>query len=229
MLKLSLLFAVFLVSTGAHATSWDDVVDRAFDAMQDDLSEHFAYTETRRNSDGVSIGRYDPRFAQELRWQLESVDGREPTSEETEKFLQQKKKMQRNESDDEGGDIEAIIAEGSLELLDETDAHWLFGFKPSTDSDEEAEFMRSVDGTLMIVKDGHYVSQITMQNSKPIKPGKGIKIQEFRTMMDFAPLQAGGPTVPRSVQTSIQGKAMLVIKINESEAVEYSDFDIVAE
>jgi hypothetical protein len=81
---------------------------------------------------------------------------------------------------------------------------------------------------LTIVKQGHYVSQITMQNREPIKPGKGVKIQDFRTTIDFSPAQSGGPTVPRSIQTSIRGKAMFVIKINKSETLEYNDFEFVA-
>ena len=225
----SILLLLLLVAGATQATTWDDVVERAFDAMEDDLSDNFAYTETRRNDDGVVIGRYDPRFPKEGRWRLASVDGREPSEEEVEDFLEQKNRNQEDESDDDAEGMSSIVADGSLVLLSETDAHWLFGFKPAADTEEEVEFMRSVDGTLMIVKDGHYVSQITMQNSKPIKPGRGVKIREFRTTMDFAPFETGGPTVPRKIQTSVRGKAMIVIKIDETETLEYSDFDLVVE
>ena len=225
----SILLLLLLVAGATQATEWDDVVERAFDAMEDDLSDNFAYTETRRNDDRVFIGRYDPRFAKGGRWKLTSVDGREPSDDEVEDFLEQKNRVQENKSDDDTEGIASIVADGSLVLLSETEAHWLFGFQPAADTEDEVDFMKFVDGTLMIVKEGHYVSQITMQNSQPIKPGKGIKIQEFRTTMDFAPVQEGGPAVPRKIQSRVRGKAMFVIKINETETLEYSDFVLVAE
>lgn len=118
-----------------------------------------------------------------------------------------------------------MVADGSLELLEETDAYWEFRFRPRTDSDEEDKFMNAVDGTLQVVKDGHYVAWIRMRNREPIKPGKGVKLEIFDTQLLFGPAYDGGPVLPQSVETRVKGKAMLVIKFDEKERVSYSDFE----
>ena len=120
-----------------------------------------------------------------------------------------------------------MFADGSIELIEETDAYWMFTFRPETDSDEEAQFMEAVDARLKVVKDGHFVSLVSMRNTDTIKPGKGVKIRKFETELEFAPVYEGGPTVPRRVRAAVQGKAFLVVKIDEEEDIEFSDFEPV--
>jgi len=155
------------------------------------------------------------------------VDGREPTADETEDYLEQRHHEQAPESDNEEDDLKSIVKKGSVALLEETDSFWLFGFKPTGDTEEDQAFMDSVDGTLKILKNGHYVAVISLRNRDPIKPGRGIKIQEFHTRLEFAPLHEGGPALPRSVQATIKGKAFLIVKFDETEIVKYSDYEQV--
>ena len=118
-----------------------------------------------------------------------------------------------------------MVADGSLALLEETDAYWSFSFRPRTESDEESEFMQSVEGQLQVVKDGHYVSRVTMRNTKPIRPGMGVKIKVFDMTLQCAPAFEAGPVLPRSVRVAIEGRALLVAKIEETESVEFSDYE----
>lgn len=141
-----MLWLLLLVAGAVSAATWQEIVEQAFDEMEDDLSENFAYTETRRFNDGVFIGRYDPRLPEEARWIITSIDGREPSEKEVEDFLERKNNAQADQSDDEGSSIASIVADGSLALLNETDAHWVFSFKPTAGTEEAAEFMKSVDG-----------------------------------------------------------------------------------
>lgn len=229
MRRLFVLSVLLLGSGTAYATTWDDIVDQAFEAMVDDMGEKLAFTETRRSTDRSSVARHDPRLPDGQRWVLRSIDDRDPSEDEVQEFLEQKEKNRESESNEDDDGIGSIVAEGSLELVEETDAHWQFSFKPAAESDEERAFMEFVDGTLQVTKDGHYVSEIQLQNSKPIKPGKGVKIQEFQTTMVFAPIAEGGPTAPQRIRTRVKGRAMLVIGIDETEVIEYSDFEVAGE
>ena len=47
--------------------------------------------------------------------------------------------------------------------------------------------------------------------------------------LKFAPLSAGGPVLPSSVNVAIEGRAMLVIKFDEIERIRYSDYRRVVE
>ena len=223
-MKILALLLLFL-AVDAHAESHEELVRRAFDAMESDLSANWSYTETSRNSEGTYIARFDPRLPEDEHWNLLSVDGRAPTSEELDDFLESK-------SRDKGGDDdndEPMFADGSIDLIEETDDYWVFRFRPKTGSDDEAKFMAAVDARLKVVKKGHFVSLVSMRNTDTIKPGKGVKIKKFETDLEFVPAYEGGPTVPHRVRAAVQGKAFLVVKIDEEEQIEFSDFEQVAE
>ena len=210
-----------------HAESWDSLVERAFGAMEQDLSAHWAFTETTQDSDGTYVAHCDPRRSG--RWELVSVDGRDPTANEIQEFLEGKDRDREAKESSDGNGFNSLVATGSLELIEETGAHWLFAFKPKTDTVDEEKFMAFVDGTLKVVKDGHYVALIEMHNIGPIKPGKGVKLTKFETRLEFSQALANEPIVPVRVSTAVQGKAMLVIKFDEHELITYSDFERVVE
>jgi hypothetical protein len=75
------------------------------------------------------VGRYDPRLPEGERWELISVDAREPTSSETEYYLERRRKEQDQDAEDDGG-FESVAKEGSIALVEETDSFWLFSFEP---------------------------------------------------------------------------------------------------
>ncbi|MDJ0711881.1 MAG: hypothetical protein QNJ14_15945 [Woeseiaceae bacterium] len=216
---LLLLFAV-----GAHAESHEELVRRAFNAMEPDLSASWSYTETSRNSEGTYVARFDPRLPEDEHWTLLTVDGRAPTAAELEEFLEEKGRNRREDDDDNG----PMFADGSIRLIEETDDYWLFTFRPITDTDDEAMFMAAVDARLKVAKQGHFVSRVSMRNTDTIKPGKGVKIKKFETELEFAPAYKGGPTVPQRVRAAVQGKAFLVVKIDEEEHIEFTEFERIA-
>ena len=221
-----LAICVLLFATLAFAESHEDLINRAFDALEDDLSRHWSYTHTQEDSEGVYVGRYDPRLPEAERWELISVDEREPTASETESYLEQRRQEQDEDAEDDAG-FESVVKEGSIALVEETDSYWLFSFAPVADSEEDLDIMESVDGTLRVNKDGHYVAEMTLQNRGTIKPGKGVKIEKLLTRLAFAPLHEGGPVLPLSIEAAIKGKAFLVVKFDEHEKVTYSNFERV--
>ncbi len=224
-MKILVSLLLLLLASTAIAETHEELVQRAFAAMEPDLSANWSYTRTARSSDGTFIARYDPRLPEGEHWTLISVDGREPTEDDVEAFLEERQRVQGGDDDND----ETMFADGSIELIEETDAYWLFAFRPETDSDEEAEFMQAVDARLKVVKEGHFVSLVSMRNTDTIKPGKGVKIRKFETELEFAPAYEGGPTVPRRVRAAVQGKAFLVVKIDEEEDIEFSDFEPVGD
>jgi len=219
---------LLLFATPAFAESHEALIDRAFEALEDDLSKHWSYTHTQEDSEGLYVGRYDPRLPEAERWELISVDAREPTASETEYYLERRLKEREEDAEDDGG-FESVAKEGSIALVEETDSFWLFSFEPVVDSEKNTDFMESVHGTLRVNKEGHYVAEMTLQNRGAIKPGKGVKIEKFFTRLAFAPVHQGGPVLPRSVEASVKGKAFLVVKFDETEKLTYSDFERVSD
>ena len=219
MIRKLLTAAILLVFSGAYAeTDYSVLLDEALDAVDWEFEKEWAYTETTLQDGELWVGRYDPRVSVDDGWKLISVDGREPTSGQVHKFL--------HDRDEHGGasdkTVSAIVEPDSLELIEETDDYWLFSFVLS---DNEEAFTDSVDTTLKIIKDGRYISHIEMHNHSAIKPGFGTRLTSFLTWFSFGPAVDGGPIVPKSVKVQVTGRALFFIAIDETETIEYSDFE----
>lgn len=228
------LFCLLLlvVSTNTAAESHQDLVARAFTNFGKNFQDEWAFTENATEEGVTWTGRYDPSRVEAERWQLLSVDGREPSAEETDTWLGEKQRELESDRDDDeenGGDNGAdMISPDSLALIDETDEHWLFSFVPRDDDEDGDKFLKHVSGELMVVKDGHYVAYIDMHNDAPIKPAFGVKIKEFLTRLQFAPASPDGPIVPVSVDVRIKGRAFLAVGIDETATVRFTNYEKVA-
>ena len=238
---LSLLFW-FLAGAGpalASEQDYSDLFESAVEAVTWDLEESWAFTETTSGSDGEHAARYDPRLPEDRRWTLLSVDGREPTEEESAEFLQSKSEEIFDEDfdddidqdDDDGRDVDSMVDPGTLQLLEETDDYWLLSFVPTDfDSDDEDaqlghKMLESMSGTVKIAKDGEQLVFIDIHNTKPLRPKVGVKMKEFLTRLEFGPAVADGPVVMKSMDVVVKLSAFLVIRVNERESVRFSDFE----
>ncbi len=202
----------------AQSEDYQALFERAVEAIDWDFANEWAYTETTLTEDDLWVARFDPRQEEQQRWTLISVDGREPSDEQREKLAHDKEEH----ADSNGSQRMSVVGDGTLRLLEENDDFWLFGFTPEED---DIECTNYVDATLKIIKDGHYLESIALRNSEVIRPGFGTRITTFKMLLSFAAAADGGPIVPRSVKVQLRGRALLFIGIDETEIVEYSDFE----
>lgn len=230
-----LILLLCLLAVPALADDHAEIVERAFGALSRDFDESWAYTQSSTEEDRALVARYDPRSVGVERWTLMTINGRQPTDDEIDEFRARKAAEDDTEAEKgehDNGEPGAMVTPGSLRLLEETPTHWLFSFMPIDDEEEDEaarKFMKHVDGTVKVVKDGHYVEYIDLRNRKPIKPMMGVKIKKFLTRLTFGPAAAGGPIVPLSVDVSIKGRAFLAVKFDENESVNFSDWEYAGE
>ena len=224
-MKPLLIVLLVLGVSVAHAESHEALVERAFDSLETGIRDHWAFTRTETSAKGVYVATHDPR--REQAWELLTVDGREPTSDEREDFLSDRSRERGEDDDDKEDETRSMVSPGSVELIDETDERWLFNFSPLADSEEEKTFMEAVEGRLEVAKEGHYVRKIHLRNLETIKPGKGVKLKVFDTSFEFAPARDGGAVLPARVRAKIKGRAMLVVGIDEEQTVEFSEYQRV--
>ena len=214
----------------------EDIVTRAFAAFDRGYRDEWAWAETSIKEDVVYVGRYDPRRGGPCeRWVLVSVDGNEPTAEEIDDYLGEKNRNCREEAQEVKVSGHDMVNFESLELVEETDAQWVFSFIPNDDDDDDddddkeaREFMKHMNGTITVIKDGHYVGSIDIRTDKPVKPATGVKIKKFQTTLTFGPAAEDGPIVPLSVDVEVSGRAMLVIRFDERESARYHEYEYVA-
>ncbi len=203
------------------AADYNKIFEQAVAAVDFDFHRSWAYTETRVDAEHVWVGRSDPRRPARERWQLISVDDREPTAAEIKKY---RKGKAHEHSDDGEHSIAAIVEPGSIRLVEETNEYWLFGFNP----DDEEDVMDSVDSTIRVDKAHGHLEYIDLRNHEIIKPAFGVKISKLITRLTFAPAADDGPVVPVSTQVEATGRAYLVVSFDEQEVTRNSDFEFVA-
>ena len=216
----------------AAAGDYSALLQEAASALDNDFAEQWAFTETSIESELTTVARFNPANPRGELWQLLTVDGRSPTGEEIADFVEEKaeesSRNDNNEKDESGNEIEEMVEPHSLQLIEETDDHWLFSFDPSEDDDEE-EFKQFVDATLRIAKDGPYIEYIHMQSRKPFRPQFGVKVKEFVTRLGFGPAATRGPIVPVSIEIRIKARAFLVAGVDETFSTSYSDYEYVGD
>lgn len=228
-IRLLLIALTFLALPAASsAADYGALLAEAIERITWEYPENLAFTETRQSGESTLVSRYDPRRDDGERWSLVSVDGREPSSDEIEEFLEKRRERRGFVLDDDDGPG-SIVSDESLELIEESDAHWLLGFVPTGDDDKEDRFLRKLRGTLRIAKDGGYLEYLDITATEPVSPAMGVKIRDFNTRFEFAPVAGDGPVLPVAFRTRVKGRAFLAMSFDESEAVEFSDFENVNE
>jgi hypothetical protein len=209
------------------------LLQTAVAAIDYELDNDWAYTETYVVSGQTIIARYDPRRRVGARWEVRSVDGRAPTDDEIAQFLDHR--GEDDSGDDSGSefdrseDISELIAPESLMLIEETDDYWLFTFVPGKDVDDDWDLSKYLDATLRISKRGPYVEEVKLESSDPFRPRFGVRVREFLTLLRFGPASDGGPIVPLNVKVRLIARAFLAFGINESIEASRTDYEYVAD
>ncbi|MDH3863492.1 MAG: hypothetical protein OEV10_05945 [Gammaproteobacteria bacterium] len=231
---LTALFLAIALPAGAETAQdgYEALFEQALESVAWDAHERWAFTEAASGSDGDFVGRYDPRLPEEERWTLLSIGGRDPTEDESRQYAERKRSEQHGDNHEDDGEIDRMVDPGSLQLVEETADYWLLRFAP-TDDDGDDEMGRKVlermDGTVKIIKDGHYLEYIDIRNTKPIRPKVGVKMKKFLTRITFGPAVEGGPIVMKSMDVAIKLSAFLLVRVDETESVTFSDFEFAAD
>jgi hypothetical protein len=215
--------ALFVASAAYPLENYSAIFENAVDAIDFEFDRQWAYTETQVSSEHVWVGRFDPRKPSRERWRLLTVDAREPTEDEIEKYQRDKA---HDHSDNGDKRVNAMVEPDSIRLIEETDEFWLFGFNP--EEDREA-VMDSVDATIRVNKPNGHLEYIDIRNHSAITPVVGVKIAKLITRLTFGPAAAGGPIVPLSTQVEVRGRAYFLITFDEQELTRNGDFEYVGQ
>ncbi len=227
-MKPSALILCLLLAAPVGADDHVTIVKDAFASLSRDFHEEWAFTHAETEDDVETIGRYDPGFVESERWKLVSVDGREPTADESADYSRE---MADEFNDDDTESDDGIIDYESLVLIGDTPDFRVYRFSPNFGDDEDSEddvgskFLRHVEGTLTIARDGNYVQSIELRNERTIRPIFSVKIKQFLTHLKFGPADGVGPIVPLSVEVEVKGRAAIFVKIDERESVRFTDYE----
>jgi len=226
---LGILLVLLLAFSAQAADERLAIAEQALANLDGTSIDGWAFTETAFVNGTEIVLRHDPTRQKGERWIVASVDGRTPTDKEIEKYTRHRN---RDEDEKETGDGEttATIETDSLVFLEESAIHLIFSFQPAPEEGEEDDaFTEHVDGRLIIAKSGPYVETIEMSSRESFSPMIGVKIKQFSTIMTFAPVGEDGAVLPQAVAMRMEGRAMLVKKLDETVDTKFSDYRFVGE
>jgi len=226
-LCLAFMLAVSVPATGTSPFDYAAVLENAFKNVDWQFPEHFAFTEISTEEEQTIEASYDPRRPADARWELLSIDGRTPTDDERADFRAERTgyRIQMNHDDD--GVLADIVRLDTVKLVEESATHWLLGFEPDFDADDEEErrIFKKLRGEVRVSKAEHRIESLSMRNDKAIRPVMVAKISKFALEFGFTPVDDA--VVLSDIIIAVKGSAFIAIRFDETETIRYRNFERV--
>jgi hypothetical protein len=221
---------MLIVNLATANIDHERIVGDALDRITWNFETAWAFNETAVDDTVTTIGRFDPSKDEGSQWQLLSYDNRPPSPEEQENYARSKAFSHLDMQSDDGDGLASMIRFETLELVDEGASYWEYSFRPEFGADEEeAQFLDSLHGSLRVSKLTGNVLSIDIRNLKTIRPIVGAKIKRLTIRFEFGETVIEGPWVLTKLEVHVQGSAFVVVRFNELERYEFSDFEFVGE
>lgn len=212
--------ALLAVANPGDGTA-DELFDRAVAPLIDN-ERVYAYTVSSNGSEGESVERFDPSLDDENQWRLLSVEGRDPTEKDLEKY-RKRKQRQKERNDDRG--LGEMIDRENVERISETDSLVTYRFKPEF-FEGEPEKNEKFTGEIVVNKDAATLRSMEYYITETLKPAAVVKLEKLRMKIEFRIMPDGEP-VPGRVTSHTRGRAMAFHKFDETETHLYSDYEKV--
>ena len=181
-----------------------------------------AYTDLGEDGPKTYRLRFDPRLAEDERWQLLDPAFESLSKDEKKTF----KQIQGRDDADDGLIYDQLpIDFEQLMFVSEDDTRAVF--EAAIVGDEMPKKMReAVKMTITVNKVDAYLEEITMRSIEPFKPAPIAKINTFEQIQRYVPSSEGGPALMRDAHSDVSGKAMLK-KFESKSKITYSEFEKV--
>ncbi|MFA6961816.1 MAG: hypothetical protein WC205_13765 [Opitutaceae bacterium] len=180
----------------------------------------WAFTQTTSAADHSRIEHYDPLGRRDIQWTLVKQDGRSPSADETQKYIEIKARRSSNQT---APNVKDQILPDTCEVLSETPERGVYRFqlKPGDDDDHSAQYMRV---TYTLHRPTGTIEQIELASTEPFSPVLMIKIKEARTVMTYTLPEADRPSFLKEVTVRIRGRAVWIRSLDQDMTVAYSDY-----
>ena len=187
------------------------------------VTGEWAFTRTREDNDGSRVERFDP--AADPKWQLVSVNDREPTEEELRDYAEEvEQRLAREEGRPGDNDFDGLAADEGWELLEEDDRRVTWRFRPAAGATDREGMARHLQGEMTILKSVPYVESFRLYSDEPFRAKVIAKIERFNTRIEMIRLDRRA-YMPVRVTTRVRGSAAFGLKSIERDILlTYSDF-----
>jgi len=217
------VLAVLAVGAAPPAAAEVPPIAREAFANMPRVTGEWAFTRTREDNDGSRVERFDP--AADPKWQLVSVNGREPTEEELRDYAEEvEQRLAREEGRPGDNDFDGLAADEGWELLEEDDRRVTWRFRPAAGATDREGTAKHLQGEMTILKSVPYVESFRLYSDEPFRAKVIAKIERFNTRIEMIRLDRRA-YMPVRVTTRVRGSAAFGLKSIERDILlTYSDF-----
>ena len=229
----------------AAASDNQELFDAAFKKAVLASYKNWSVTQTSDDGEEVKIERLDYSKVGDNRWELISVDGKKPTKKTIKKYLKEKRKeakterekRAKNNQDDAlqyllNRSVVPMVKPGTLKQVQQTETTSVYQFRPQMPGKDEKEMEANLFGEIIVQKSSAQIAQVRLFNKKTFSM-QGAKISRFNQTMKFASPEGASrtnpPTFLKSIEMVIQGKAMGIFSMDQSQKITFTDYSKTVE
>ncbi|MEM1411975.1 MAG: hypothetical protein AAGH19_06395 [Pseudomonadota bacterium] len=200
-LLLALLAATAFAAAGASEAESDAEAQRAamlahvpelpraaiLRFVETDLAR-WHYVRTRTSDDGVTIDRHDPTLPREERWQLVSIDGREPTEKELRRYRRDREDAAERDEQERDDELVKVLQPGSIQFLGEENGFQRFSYALQSPDGKREKVYAALEGELLIDPDDGgrpWVREVRVWNRETLRPFIGVRIDDAHMSFTF--------------------------------------------
>jgi len=213
--------ALSCFAVGGARAQTPDYVKAALAHFDPNPPAGWAYVlETSRNAQTM-VEQFDPSRPPGGLWALRQLQGRAPTADEMEKYIQSRPAAGSGgtQANFQKEDIEP----GSLKLIEENETRASFSAAFREQSSGPDKMLSHLRLTLTISKHPAYVERYVLDLAEPYWPVLGVKMNQLRIEATFSPPTAERPSLPVSAESHFLGRILLFANEEKLRLV-YSEF-----
>ncbi|MBL4795561.1 MAG: hypothetical protein JKY24_08705 [Pseudomonadales bacterium] len=198
----------------------------AFEELDKLKDPKWAYTLISKDNNRELEVRFDPSENEGLRYNLLSVDGREPTDDERHQFQDRKTKANKKSFSfnvKSMPNMAKIVHHSSLTKVAENDDVIRYQFDPVLDIPIIRNVMRKMRGELSFCKKHKMISDIRIENITAFSPIPSFNISQFFAEAYFQ-RDASGQLQLHKTESLVRGKKFFVSSLHQATTTLYSDY-----
>lgn len=220
--QLCLVFCL-VIAKPISASTDVDIVNTALNELNSQRLDHWRFSAIERTHSQVLRMVYHPVRNNVGRIELISINGREPTAKESDRFAKSHPPRMAGESSQHGYALHDLITPDSLQWDSSEDGIDTFHFTPRFAFAGISRSDYPMQGTLRFDRQSRQLSSFDIRTTTTFHPKRGTQVDQFYLTIDFEP-HANGTLLTRRIRTRLEGKAFWLFTLIQDIEIFFYDY-----
>lgn len=218
---LLLLCSLTLAFSTTHAASSSAPFEAALKSFRAEGPPGWSFTQITEAEGQSRVERYDAAQPAFSRWTLLQQNGRAPTPDELQDYME---KISRRSRAGTPPRLADQLDLPTLAVLDDSTERTIYQarLKDGEDGDATAKFLRA---TVVFHRPTHTIESFELASTGPFSPVLGVKIAEMKTTMVYTLPDGDRPSFLQKSTTRLRGRAFFLKSLDADMTVSFTDYE----